>query len=195
MLQQHERPRSRPPELSTVVRAAADGDSHALDQLVSRFERMLRGVIRSYRLSHWDADDVIQSTWLQFLQHGRTLREPAAVSGWLATTARRQALRVLQRHVNEVLADDPASDEAAAHAQPDRELLDAERRALLHGALAELPDRQGHLMRVLVERPDLSYEQVGRLLAMPIGSIGPTRARSLDRLRRDERLRALQAAG
>src|SRR5215213_7828038 len=179
MLQQHERPLPRPPELATVVRAAADGDSYALDQLVRRFERMLRGVLRFYRLSRWDEDDVIQSTWLQFLQHGRTLREPAAVSGWLATTARRQALRVLQRHVNECLMDDPARDASAAHAEPDRELLEAERRALLQGALAELPDRQGRLMQVLVARPDLSYEQVGRLLAMPIGSIGPTRARSL----------------
>jgi RNA polymerase sigma factor (sigma-70 family) len=155
---------------------------------------MLHRIARTYRLSRWDADDVVQATWLQFLQHGRALREPAAVSGWLVTTARRQALKALQRHVHEQLCDDPAVDAAAEHAEPDRELLAAERRALLEGALAELPDRQAHLMRVLVERPELSYEEVGRLLTMPVGSIGPTRARSLDRLRRDEQLRALQAA-
>jgi RNA polymerase sigma factor (sigma-70 family) len=195
MLHQQHAPCSRARDLPAIVRAAADGDPGALDELVARFDRMLRGVLRSYRLSRWDADDVIQATWLQFLQHGRTLREPAAVSGWLATTARRQAMRVLQRHVYEQLTDDPAGGEAADHAEPDRELLAAERRALLRGALAELPARQGHLMQVLVERPELSYEEVGQLLAMPVGSIGPTRARSLDRLRRDERLQALQAAG
>ena len=78
--------------------------------------------------------------------------------------------------------------------EPERRLLAAERRGALFGALAALPDRQRRLMRLLVLRPELSYEEVGRRLAMPVGSIGPTRARCLDRLRRDLRLRALQAA-
>jgi RNA polymerase sigma factor (sigma-70 family) len=183
------------PELVALVHDAAAGDPAALGRLVTRFDRLLRSVTRSFRLSSWDADDVIQATWLQFLQHGRELREPAAVSGWLATTARRQSLRMLQRHGREQLMDEPARTESDEHAEPDRELLAAERRELLHGALAELPDRHRDLMRVLVDRPDLSYDEVGRLLAMPVGSIGPTRARSLDRLRRSTKLRALQAAG
>jgi len=178
-----------------LVRAAADGDPYALERLVVRFDRVLRAVTRSYGLSSWDADDVIQSTWLQFMQHGRELREPAALSGWLATTARRLSLRMLQRHVREHLTDDPACDAAGDHADPDRELLAAERREVLHGALAELPDRHRSLMSMLVRSPDLSYEEVGRRLAMPVGSIGPTRAWSLDRLRRCTRLRALQLAG
>jgi RNA polymerase sigma factor (sigma-70 family) len=199
MLQQPERLRIRPPEndpeLVALVRAGAAGDPVAVGRLVARFDRVLRGVTRAYRLSSWDADDVIQSTWLQFMQHGRELREPAAVSGWLATTARRESLRVLQRHVREQLTDDPARGAPCDHAEPDSELLAAERRELLRGALAELPDRNRDLMRVLVARPELSYGEVGRMLAMPIGSIGPTRARSLDRLRRSSRLRALHAAG
>ena len=194
MLQQCERPPTRPHDLGALVRAAAAGDAAALDGLVTRFDRLLRAVTRSYRLSSWDADDVIQATWLQFLQHGRTLREPAAVSGWLATTARRQSLRMLQRHVREHLSDDPARGETADGSEPDGELLAAERRELLHDALAELPVRNRQLMRVLVTQPELSYEDVGRLLAMPIGSIGPTRARSLDQLRRSTKLQALQAA-
>jgi RNA polymerase sigma factor (sigma-70 family) len=182
-------------ELAALVRAAAAGDPVALERLVVRFDRVLRGIARSYRLSSWDADDVIQSTWLQFMEHGRELREPAALSGWLVTTARRQSLRLLQRHVRERLTDDPACDMPGDHAEPDRELLAAEHREALHGALAQLPDRQRELMRLLVAHPDLSYEEVGRKLAMPIGSIGPTRARSLDRLRRTSTLRALQSAG
>jgi RNA polymerase sigma factor (sigma-70 family) len=199
MLQQPERLRTRPPEtdpdLVALVRAGAAGDEVALGRLVVRFDHVLRGVTRSYRLSSWDTDDVIQSTWLQFIQHGRTLREPAAVGGWLATTARRQSLLLLRRHVREQLTDEPEQGAPCDHADPDRELLAAERRELLRGAMAELPDRHRKLMRVLVARPELSYEEVGRLLAMPIGSIGPTRARSLDRLRRSTKLRELQAAG
>jgi RNA polymerase sigma factor (sigma-70 family) len=198
MLHQIERPQTRPPqydaELAAIVRASAAGDQAAFECLVARYDRLLRGVTRSFRLTSWDADDVIQATWLQFLQHGRTLREPAAVSGWLATTARRQSLRMLQRHVRERLTDDPARGETAEGAEPDGELLATERRQLLHDALAELPVRHRQLMRVLVTQPELSYEDVGRLLAMPIGSIGPTRARSLDRLRQSTKLQALQAA-
>jgi RNA polymerase sigma factor (sigma-70 family) len=182
-------------DLAALVRAGAEGDPVALERLVDRFDRMLRGITRSYRLSRWDADDVIQATWLQFMQHGRALREPAALSGWLATTARRQSLLLLQRHVREQLTDDPTCDTAGDHAEPDRELLATELREALHGALGELPGRQRDLMRLLIEKPDLSYEEVSRRLTMPIGSIGPTRARSLDRLRRTRRLQALKAAG
>jgi RNA polymerase sigma factor (sigma-70 family) len=182
------------PDLARLVRAGAEGDPVALELLVDRFDSMLRAVTRSFRLSRWDADDVIQTTWLQFMQHGRALREPAALSGWLATTARRQSLLLLQRHVREQLMDDPTCDAAGDHAEPERELLAAERREALHGALGELPDRQRELMRLLLANPDVSYEQVSRQLAMPIGSIGPTRARSLDRLRRTSKLQALQAA-
>ena len=200
MLQQPERLRMRPhdtdtdAELAAVVRAAAAGDPAALHRLVTRFEPLLRRVTRSFRLSSWDADDVIQATWLQFLQHGRKLREPSAVSGWLATTARRQSLWLLQRHVRERLSDDPACDEVGDCAGPVDELLEAERTALLQGALAQLPQRQRNLMRVLVAQPELSYEEVGQRLGMPVGSIGPTRARSLVRLRGDDGLRALHAA-
>jgi RNA polymerase sigma factor (sigma-70 family) len=194
----HERavPRSANPdrELTALVRAGAAGDPGAVARLVDRFDGLLRSIARSYRLTAWDTDDVIQATWLQFMQHGRELREPAAVSGWLATTARRHSLRILQRHVREDLSEDPARGERSGNSEPDSELLAAERRALLRGALADLPRRQRDLMRVLTTNPELSYEEVGRLLSMPVGSIGPTRARSLDRLRRDGALQALHAA-
>ena len=199
MLQQPERLRMQPhqddAQLADLVRAGAAGDPAALRRLVDRFERMLRHIARSYGLSSWDTDDVIQATWLQFLQHGGALREPAAVSGWLATTARRQSMQVLRGRTRERLTEDPAGHEASERAEPEREVLDTERTEVLHRALDQLPTRQRSLMGVLVSQPELSYEEVGRLLVMPVGSIGPTRARSLDRLRGDGELRALQAAG
>lgn len=186
---------SSDPELVALVRAGAAGDPIALTRLVARFDRTLRGVVRYYGLSSWDTDDVIQSAWLQFIQHGRDLREPAAVSGWLVTTARRESLRVLQRHVREDLSDDPTRGERSGDAALDHKLIAAERRMVLHRALSELPERQRDLMRLLTTNPDLSYEEVARQLSMPIGSIGPTRGRSLDRLRRSSELQALHAAG
>ena len=78
----------------------------AIDRLVPRHDRRLRRVARSYGLSAWDVDDVVQATWLQYLEHGHALREPAALGAWLETTARRLSLRVLQRRVREQLTDD-----------------------------------------------------------------------------------------
>jgi RNA polymerase sigma factor (sigma-70 family) len=124
-----------------------------------------------YRLSPWDTDDVIQATWLQFIQHGRDLRRPTAIRGWLVTTARRQSLRVSRQYARERPTDDPVRGRPSPERGPEQALLAAERNGVLQAAVAELPDRQHTLMDVLVARPDLSYAQVGRLLAMPIGSL------------------------
>jgi RNA polymerase sigma factor (sigma-70 family) len=179
-------------ELAAIVSAAAAGDAAALRSLVDRFDRALRSVTRFYRLSQWDADDIIQTTWLAFLEHGRTLREPAAVSGWLMTTARRQSLRLLQRRMREEPTDDPTLGDNL-DGDPHDEMLAAEQRAALLGALEELPLRKRRLMTLLVAKPDMSYEEVGQTLGMPIGSIGPTRLRSISHLRDSTKLKALRA--
>jgi RNA polymerase sigma factor (sigma-70 family) len=179
-------------ELAAIVSAAAAGDAAALRSLVDRFDRALRSVTRFYRLSQWDADDIIQTTWLAFLEHGRTLREPSAVSGWLMTTARRQSLRLLQRRMREQPTDDPTLGDNL-DGDPHDELLAAEQRAALLGALEELPLRKRRLMTLLVAKPDMSYEEVGETLGMPIGSIGPTRLRSISHLRDSSKLKALRA--
>ncbi len=178
-------------ELTRLVRSALAGDGRAYATLVTRFDRPLRSIARSYRLSGWDVDDVVQCTWMQFLEYGDKLREPAAVGGWLATTARRCCLRVLQAGVREMLVDDPPSD-TGYDGRLDARVLAAERRALLDASLSRLTARQRDLMTLLLDEPDLSYEEVGRRLGLPIGSIGPTRARSLSRLSRDTELRALR---
>src|SRR5690349_8451040 len=98
------------PELVTLVRGAAAGDPAALTLLVRRFDRSLRAVVRFYRLSPADVDDVVQTTWLLFIEHGRELREPGAIKAWLATTARRQSLLLLQRRMREQPSEDPEPD-------------------------------------------------------------------------------------
>lgn len=184
---------ARPPdrELAATVRAALAGDGRAFAELVARFDRPLRSVARSYGLNRYDADDVIQNTWMQFMQHGRGLREPAAVSGWLMTTARRHCLRVLQSGVREHLTEDPAAGELGEDGRLDAGLLAAERRAALEASLSRLTRRQRELITLMLDEPDVSYTEVAQRLDLPIGSIGPTRARSLTRLRRDRALLAL----
>jgi RNA polymerase sigma factor (sigma-70 family) len=180
------------PDLVAHVRRAADGDPAALTWIVERFDRSLRAIVRFYRLAPHDVDDVVQATWLQFLEHGRSLREPAAVKGWLSTTARRQSLRLLQRRVREQPSDDPALGEDIRVVDPCEKLIAAERRAALYSAVAQLPVASRRLMTLMIARPGMSYEQVGEALGIPIGSIGPTRLRCISRLSHMGEIRALR---
>src|ERR1044072_6320451 len=97
----------RDDELVTLVDAARAGDTAAWDRLVRRFEGPIRGIARSHRLAPADVDEVVQSTWIALLEHFESIREPAALGGWLATVTRRNSLRRLQAHVNEQLTDEP----------------------------------------------------------------------------------------
>jgi RNA polymerase sigma factor (sigma-70 family) len=149
-------------------------------------------IARSYRLAPADADDVVQASWLNLLEDIDDLREPAAVGGWLATTTRRNAMRLLQRRTREQLTDDPDLGDRPDSPGPEVGLLATEQSETLVRAMAVLPERHRRLMMVLVDRPTLDYREVSELLSMPVGSIGPTRARSLARLSRDPQLRKLR---
>jgi RNA polymerase sigma factor (sigma-70 family) len=177
-------------EVVELVRAACAGDDRAWERLYDRFSPMLRGIARSYRLSPSDVDDVLQNSWLRLFDHIDRIREPTAVAGWLATTTRRECLRLLQLPMRESPTADPDSGGTSESANPERELLAAERRVILARALATLPERHRKLMTMLVAQPDTDYEQLSTALAMPVGSIGPIRGRSLDRLRRHPELRS-----
>jgi RNA polymerase sigma factor (sigma-70 family) len=178
-------------ELAALVCAARAGDTSAWTELVRRFDGTLRVIARSYRLASVDVDDVVQATWLDLLEDIGRIREPGAIAGWLATATRRKALRVRQAPGREQLTEAPDHGD-----RPDPDglvasVLVTERRAVLARALATLPDRHRRLLTVLVAEPALDYRQVGELLSMPVGSIGPIRARSLARLARHPELRAL----
>jgi RNA polymerase sigma factor (sigma-70 family) len=153
--------------LSELVRAAGDGDQRAWEALVGRFNGLVWSVARAHGLSRADAADVCQTAWLRLVEHLHRLRDPERVGTWLASTARHEALEGAG-----ALAESP---EASA--------LASERNDLLWRAFAELPQRCQRLLRVLMADPAPSYQQVAVALEMPIGSIGPTRGRCLDRLR------------
>ncbi|HEV7808848.1 MAG TPA: sigma-70 family RNA polymerase sigma factor [Solirubrobacteraceae bacterium] len=178
-------------DLATLVCAARAGDDGAWSSLVRRFDRRLRAIARSYRLAPSDVDDVVQATWLSLLEDIRRVREPAAIAGWLETVARRNAMRQCYSRNRETLSDDPRLGDQPHSSDPAANVLAAERRAALAGAMAALPGRHSQLMMVLLDRPALGYRQVSELLSMPVGSIGPIRARSLVRLSHDPQLRDL----
>lgn len=172
--------------VADLVTAAAAGDQQAWAALVDRYSGLLWAVARSFRLSQADAGDVVQTSWLRLVEHLGRLREPERVGAWLATTARREALRTLRRSGRDTPTDEPYLLDAPdpSEAPVDSGLLTAERDRQLWRAVEALPDRCRHLLRVLMADPPPPYDEVSAALDMPIGSIGPTRQRCLERLRR-----------
>jgi RNA polymerase sigma factor (sigma-70 family) len=171
-----------------IVRAARTGDNNAWARLLPRYDRLVRTIARSYRLQPSDVDDVVQMTWMRLYRNIDRVRDPAAIAGWLTTTARREAMRVLRTHVREELSDDPELGDVAESDRLEANVLAAEDRLVLGQAIAVLPGRQRELMNLLATQPDPDYEYISASLEMPMGSIGPTRARGLMRLRRDRKL-------
>lgn len=167
-----------------LVAAAVDGDSQAWGRLVSRYTPLVLSVIRRHRLQGSDAEDVVQTVWLRLVEHLGDLREPAALPGWIATTTRNECFRTIKaRRV--VPTEDPTVHRQRDADDPalDAGMLDAERHEALLAALAELPERQRSLLLLLITDPPTAYEEISARLGIPVGSIGPTRARALSRIR------------
>lgn len=167
-----------------LLRQARDGSQGAWDALVDRFTALLWSIARAHRLGDADAGDVVQTTWLRLVEHLGRIEDPDRLPGWLATTARHECLATLRRSGRERPTDDETSFEAADGADPlDSRLLAQERDARLWECFGQLSGRCQALLRVLMADPPPSYAEVSAALSLPVGSIGPTRGRCLDRLR------------
>jgi RNA polymerase sigma factor (sigma-70 family) len=163
---------------------ARGGDAGAFDVLVRDLNPLLWHVVRAQGLGSDEAADIVQTTWLELVQRMRDIRSPQPPTGWLVTTARRQAWHVRSRQRSRAQqAGETIADVPDAGAGP-RGLLEAsERQRVLWWHVQRLSDRCRELLRIVafVDRPD--YDAVADALAMPGGSIGPTRGRCLDTLR------------
>jgi RNA polymerase sigma factor (sigma-70 family) len=171
--------------VTILVAGAIAGDARAWEALVLRYSALLRTVVRHYRLSETDTNDVIRTVWLRMLEHLEELRRPGQLPAWLATTARRESLRLLAHRRRDVPleADElSGSDERFVEDTASR-LEQAERHEALRAGLSELPETQRQLLGLLLDDPPLPYSEISRRLGIPVGSIGPTRARAMERLR------------
>jgi len=174
-----------------LVELAADGDGPAWEELVTRYERLLRSVARSMRVRPCDADDAAQLTWLALHENIRTLRNPENLAGWLRVVMRRRCLAVLREQRQEVL-DDRLEERQLVEvdeSEPTAE-LPADTIAIVWQHVDRLPARERIVLRTLFDGTERSYREIARALAMPVGSVGPVRMRALKRLSRQ-----LHAAG
>jgi RNA polymerase sigma factor (sigma-70 family) len=176
-----------------LVTAAAGGDRAAWEALVERFSGLIWAITRAYRLSRADAADVSQTTWLRLAEHIDKIDNPDRVGAWLATAARRECLQNIRAKARIVPTEDMTWFDAAGDDNPtEAEVLRAEgereeahRASLLWQAVERLPSRCRQLIRILMASPPPRYAEVAAALDLPVGSIGPTRARCLERLRRE----------
>lgn len=176
--------RARWERAANLFDAWCENDSRAMDELVRLMTPVLWHVVRAYGLERTLAEDVVQTTWLQLVRGHGSISDSRAVSAWLTTTARREAWKVSKAHgkVDTTEADDldallPEQASAEDHAAI------SEEKCRLWGAVRRLNERCQRLLRVIAfdDRPD--YARLANDLAMPIGSIGPTRNRCLAKLR------------
>lgn len=172
--------------LNELLDHAANGSQDAWNDIVDRYGAIVWSVCRQFRLSSNDAADISQTVWLRVLESLSSLREPAAFPGWLATITRRECIRAhtatsrrpwsLAEWDVAAAAEDETTDVGAA-------LLVAERNAMLREAFAALPAHCQELLALMFAPDPRPYAEIGARLSMPTGSIGPTRARCLEKLR------------
>ncbi len=170
--------------LADVVTEAASGHPAAWEELTRRFGTMIKAVARSCRLNDADVAEVHQVTWLRLVENIERIEQPERLGAWLATTAKRESLRVVRTRDritfdNELLERQP--DDGAS---PDAGPIAQERAQAMLRAFVMLPPRCQRLLRLLASDDPPSYKEITTMLAMPIGSIGPTRGRCLEHLRR-----------
>ncbi len=166
-----------------LLRVAVDGKTAAWETIVRRFEPAVAAMITTYRLQEADARDATQRTWLRMLENHQQIREPEALGGWLKTTARRECLRILAEHRRiEPLPD--STEYPDARVDVEQTVVDADQARHLRNLLAMLPTRSFELISTLFQDDPPGYAQLSAAIGIPVGSIGPTRARALRRLRR-----------
>jgi RNA polymerase sigma factor (sigma-70 family) len=181
------------PFVADLVTRARKGDQQAWDSLVERYAPLIWSICRHYRLDRADAEDVGQRIWLQFVNHLGAIRDPAAVPGWLTTTTKRECGRVV-RATRGPQAAGQLLDESVADRQTttaEQELLAAERHAALNQAFTCLSPSRQQLMAMLIEDPPVPYTEISARLGIPVSSIGPTRRRCMDQIRRHPAIAAL----
>ncbi len=166
-----------------LVAAASAGRACAWSEIVVRYERLVLGVVTSFRLQEADSADAAANTWLRAMEGLPALRDPDRLGGWLRTIARRECLAVLRQTVFEEPADVAAAGVPAAEPGPEAVVVACEVGRAIADAMADLPGRGRRLILALFYLPRVSYTTMAATADMPIGSIGPTRKRALGALR------------
>jgi RNA polymerase sigma factor (sigma-70 family) len=175
---------AQPADSADLLARAARGDHAAWAELTRRYAPVLWSRVRQYRLQEADGLDVVQTTWLRLVENINRIHSPDHLAGWLATVISRECLRALQKGSRAVLVDDVEMDAMESAAGPEPAVLEAAERDALRSAVDMLPPKRRALVAALFKDDGRPYAQIASEIGMPVGSIGPTRARTLVELAR-----------
>jgi len=185
-------------DIESLIRKAIGGCDHSWNALVTEYQPLVTSITRRYRLSHADAQDVSQAVWLKLFENLHRIRQPACLPGWIDVTARRQALKTLTHAsrcipvtwIESLRSKSPAILEEDL----DHRLIRAEDARAIRNGLEELTPDQREFLRLTVAEPTLTYKDLAIYLNLPTGSIGPSRARHIRKLRETSAMVAYKAA-
>jgi RNA polymerase sigma factor (sigma-70 family) len=187
-------PTPQEPSDTELVERCRAGQQPAWNTLVRRYQRLIYTVPRRAGLSEDQAADVFQVVFSRLFDHLDRLADPSRLQAWLVTTAKRESLRVLEqsRRVVDLTpargdeddGTDPLDRFAADSPLPEDLLGDLQQQDLLRRAVAQLDDRSRQFIELLfLQDEPLPYSEIAARLGIAEGSIGPTRARCLEKLR------------
>jgi RNA polymerase sigma factor (sigma-70 family) len=170
--------------MGELLARAARRDPSAWEEIISRYNGLVWARVRSFRLQEADAIDAVQTTWLRLAENCGRVQHPDRLGGWLGTTAARESLAIV-RHTKQTAPVDGLADTLTDPAVgPERTVLDAETAQAVRALITELPPRRRALMQAMFDQESRRYADISRDTGIPIGSLGPTRARALHQLRR-----------
>lgn len=163
-----------------LIECAMGADRDAACELVRRYERLVWSVVRTSGVTGAAAEDVSQTVWATFFSKLHTIRNAEAVGGWLATVARNAAMAQLRTASRERPVETHHLDGTFEVDMTEALELEEDTGRLVR-AFAELPEDAQELLRLVAS--DLSYREISEITGRPVGAIGPTRMRALEKLR------------
>lgn len=169
-----------------LIRLCRKGDARAWERVVDRYERLVFSIPLNYGVSREDAADIVQLTFTIFLQTLETETEIEKLGSWLATVARRHTWRLMERGRREgTNREEDLAESAVLVGKAGTESVEHwEITEWLHGGLSLLSEPCRRLLSALYfDETQPSYAEVSERLNIPVGSIGPTRARCLKSLK------------
>lgn len=176
--------------IAPLLEGATRGSESSWREIIVRYTPLVLAVCRRYGIRGADAEDVSGAVWMHLVTHLNLIREPEALPGWLRTTVRHECLMLLRQRKRQIPVGIALFGEVSAD-DVDKRLIEAEWRAATRNAFARLPHRDQKLLLMLFSDPPTPYREISSTLGIPIGAIGPTRARCLARARRTPAIVAL----
>jgi RNA polymerase sigma factor (sigma-70 family) len=175
--------------VEALLESAVEGVESAWQEIMARYSPIVSTVCHRCGVAGSDVDDIAGNVWLRLVLNLPKIREPKALPKWLMTTTRRECVQLRRNKDRQV----PRETVDTADAQEvEAALLSAERGDVVRVALAELSERDRALLSLLFSDPPTPYKTISANLGMPVGAIGPTRQRCLERMRQIPSIAALR---